>query len=489
MPSELRVLIVDDDEDDVLLTGDLLRALQGWRCRVTWAEGAEEAAREIGTGGHDVYLVDYRLGGRSGLDVLEGLRASGSRAPAILLTGFDDHAVDLAAMRLGAADYLVKGELSAAVLERSLRYALERARLLREVELARQEAETLFTLSTILEQSGLQPSGLEPSELEQSGRAEEVMEGALALLAGAVGIDAALLWEARGEHAHLLHLHGEARVALREGPGVGTRVELPRAPAPLRRALAGRQPVYLGEEEAGADLRGAMAQEAQGLHPQAAVRSLAHLPLAVGGRVYVLSYLRLSRGRWTDHERRLLEAGGRSIGVALERRHSIELLAAAALTDGLTGLGNRRAFEEALDAALNSASRHSYAVSVVSFDLDGLKEINDTQGHARGDGFLRAFAQVMRAGLRREDRLYPFGGDEFAAILSHTGPSGFEAVLRRVRSAVDGLRAAGFPQGDVSAGIAAFPAEAQTAGELMRLSDARMYGEKLRHRAERGREA
>lgn len=190
---ELRVLIVDDDEDDFILTGDLLRRIQGWTCRVGWADSADAAAQEIQTDVHDVYLVDYRLGAQSGLDVLEQLRASGCPAPAILLTGLDDREVDLAAMRLGASDYLVKSELSTTVLERSLRYALERARLLREVEQARQEAETLFTLSTTL---------------EQSGSAEDAMHDASALLAGAVGIDTSLLWEIREDQAFLLHQYG-----------------------------------------------------------------------------------------------------------------------------------------------------------------------------------------------------------------------------------------------------------------------------------------
>ncbi|MFD1732869.1 sensor domain-containing diguanylate cyclase [Deinococcus malanensis] len=242
-------------------------------------------------------------------------------------------------------------------------------------------------------------------------------------------------------------------------------------------ALDERRPLYI--EDAATNPR------VLSLYKKAGVRSLAHLPLEVNGKVYVLSYLRQGKERWTSHERRVVEAGARSIGVALERRESMELLAAAALTDGLTGLGNRRAFDAALEAALNSASRHAYAVSIVTFDLDGLKAINDREGHARGDDFLRTFARKMRVGWRREDQLYRFGGDEFVAVLSHTGTGGFEAVRQRVRVAVDEVRQAGFPGADVSVGIAAFPAEARSAAELLRLSDERMYCEKQSHRAQK----
>ncbi|ACO47713.1 diguanylate cyclase [Deinococcus deserti] len=460
IPEELRVLIVDDDESDAFLTEELLLEIETWSCRVDWVSSAHEAETHFRAQMHDVYLIDYRLGAKSGLDVLDLLRASGCSAPAILLSGVDNHGVDIAGMRLGAADYLVKSGLSAVVLERALRYALERSRLLREVHQARQEAETLFTLSVTL---------------ERSNRVEDVMREACALLGSAVGVDALLLWQVRDDHAFLLRLHGEVGTDFLEYRQRG----VPRSPAFIWQAVDEHQPLYV-EHAAASPL-------VLPLYKKAGVRSLAHLPVEVNGKVYVLSSLRLGREHWTVDERRMLEAGARSIGVALERRENLELLATAASTDVLTGLGNRRAFDQAFDVALNSASRHGVEVSVVSFDLDGLKAVNDHEGHARGDDFLRAFAQTMREGLRREDQLYRVGGDEFAAILNHTGAAGSGAVLRRVRRAVDALREAGFPQADVSAGIASYPAEAQTPGDLLRLSDERMYRQKDAHRIQQAK--
>src|SRR5437660_3190035 len=75
---------------------------------------------------HVVYLVDYRLGGRNGLDLLREARERGCRGPIILLTGQGEREVDLEAMKAGAADYLIKGQIDAAQLERSIRYAIER---------------------------------------------------------------------------------------------------------------------------------------------------------------------------------------------------------------------------------------------------------------------------------------------------------------------------------------------------------------------------
>ena len=75
---------------------------------------------------HDVCLVDYRLGAETGIDLLRAALERGCQAPIILLTGQGEHEIDLEAMKAGAADYLVKGRLDAGLLERSIRYAIER---------------------------------------------------------------------------------------------------------------------------------------------------------------------------------------------------------------------------------------------------------------------------------------------------------------------------------------------------------------------------
>lgn len=138
-PAPIRVLLVDDDEDDHILTRGLLSSVHGARYLVdqvgTWDEGLERMAK----GEHDIYLLDYRLGPRSGIELLTEARARGCRGPAIILTGLADRDLDMEAMTAGASDYLVKGRTDAMLLERSIRYAIERARTLQALE--RQSAE------------------------------------------------------------------------------------------------------------------------------------------------------------------------------------------------------------------------------------------------------------------------------------------------------------------------------------------------------------
>lgn len=126
--NSLKVLLVEDDEDDYLLTRDLFEDIKGGDYSLKWISKCEAALELLKDEDFDIILVDFRLGGRDGLDFIRTLRTMEFCTPAILLTGQGDQETDIEAMKAGAADYLVKGELDASILERSVRYAVERAR-------------------------------------------------------------------------------------------------------------------------------------------------------------------------------------------------------------------------------------------------------------------------------------------------------------------------------------------------------------------------
>lgn len=122
----VRVLLVDDDEDDYILTRDLLSESQGIRFELEWIAACDPALEAIAHNKYDVYLLDYRLGEHNGLQLLRDAVAQGCTAPIILLTGQGDREIDIEAMKAGAADYLDKSQIRAPLLERSIRYAVER---------------------------------------------------------------------------------------------------------------------------------------------------------------------------------------------------------------------------------------------------------------------------------------------------------------------------------------------------------------------------
>jgi PAS domain S-box-containing protein len=125
----LKILLIEDDEDDFIEFRDLLSEESSLKFHLEWVSSYEAAREQFTPPRHDVYILDYRLGHRDGLELLEELARIGSPVPVILLTGMEDYAVDTMAMKLGAMDYLVKGQITGSVIERSIRYAVERKRV------------------------------------------------------------------------------------------------------------------------------------------------------------------------------------------------------------------------------------------------------------------------------------------------------------------------------------------------------------------------
>ena len=126
-PTALHILLVEDDEGDYLITKALLDKAQTIEASLDWVSTYEEGREAILTDAYDACLIDYRLGAQTGLDLLNEVNETGGvEAPIIFLTGQGDVEVDLHAMEAGAADYLSKDQIDAPLLERSLRYAVER---------------------------------------------------------------------------------------------------------------------------------------------------------------------------------------------------------------------------------------------------------------------------------------------------------------------------------------------------------------------------
>ena len=126
--SPVRVLLIDDDEDDYVLIRDWFSEIPGAFFELEWVASYDAALTAFAHNQHDIYLLDYRLGERNGLELLCEAIANGCYNPIILLTGQGDNEIDVEAIKAGAADYLEKGQISSAILWRSIRYAIERKR-------------------------------------------------------------------------------------------------------------------------------------------------------------------------------------------------------------------------------------------------------------------------------------------------------------------------------------------------------------------------
>ncbi len=129
----VRVLLVEDDEDDYLLTRELFEQLGAEAYALERAATFEAAVDALEHCAHDVYLFDYRLGRKTGLDLLRHARLRGCAAPIIMLTGQCERELDFLALEAGADDFLVKDRLDAAMLDRSLRYALAQRQMAEQI--------------------------------------------------------------------------------------------------------------------------------------------------------------------------------------------------------------------------------------------------------------------------------------------------------------------------------------------------------------------
>jgi len=125
---QIHVLLVDDDQGDFEMTRAMLSQIDTADLTLDWVSTFEEGLDALEEGVHDVYLVDYFLEDRTGMDLLDEARKRAIKAPLIMLTGRGNREVDVQAMKAGAADYLVKGRIDPELLERSIRFALERSR-------------------------------------------------------------------------------------------------------------------------------------------------------------------------------------------------------------------------------------------------------------------------------------------------------------------------------------------------------------------------
>lgn len=179
------------------------------------------------------------------------------------------------------------------------------------------------------------------------------------------------------------------------------------------------------------------------------------IPFNVGGRMQVVVHMLLpaveagecagecgtcARGAstcgWTEERKQLAQT---YVNTAVSTLISLHLLAEAekqSMTDGLTGLYNRRSLESLMQREVALAERHGLPLSLVMIDMDYFKQINDSHGHAAGDHLLKAFADCVRITLRKTDLAFRYGGDEFVIALPQTAVAQAVRVVNKLRQAV-----------------------------------------------------
>ena len=366
----VRLLLVDDDEDDYIVTRALLLEIEGGKFELDWVPTYEGALQKIQLRRHDLYLLDYHLGPRNGLELLREALQNGCEAPMILLTGNADHEVDLQAMKAGAADYLVKSRIDGPLLERSIRYALQQ----KQVQEALRESEDRYAIAVRGANDGLWDWNLKANEVYYSPRWKSMF----------------------GLHEN----ENEVGTSIEEWFQRVHPDDLGYLKTEIARHLEGVVPHFEHEHR----MR----------HQDGAYRWI--LSRGIGVR---------------DAEGQITRMAGSQTDIT-KRKKAEERLLQLAFHDPLTELPNRALFMERLEhAAARSLRGGLFAVLFV--DLDRFKLLNDSFGHIIGDQVLIAVARRLRGCLRPADTIARLGGDEFVVLLEDlSGPPDATRLVERI---------------------------------------------------------
>jgi diguanylate cyclase (GGDEF)-like protein len=227
------------------------------------------------------------------------------------------------------------------------------------------------------------------------------------------------------------------------------------------RAFSSAQPIFVPDAAGGSLVSAGLLE--------AGARSSLFQPVARDGRSVGVLVVAWSRPLASLPERlpSLMVLLAAEAAVAIERADLLARLEVVARTDDLTGLANRRAWDEQLPLELARAGREGWPVCVAMLDLDHFKDFNDTLGHQAGDRLLKASAAAWRAQLRATDTLTRYGGEEFAVVLPNCSLEDATELLERVRRAT--------PAGQTtSAGVTAWDGAEEPAGLVAR-ADAALY--------------
>jgi len=212
--------------------------------------------------------------------------------------------------------------------------------------------------------------------------------------------------------------------------------------------------------------------------------SLLAVPLIVEKQtIGVLALSKLGERRFTESDLRLLSILADDAAIAIHKGRLFDETQRLAILDGLTGLYNSRHFYSELKKEVERAERYTKPASLILFDIDDFKKVNDTLGHQMGDHLLRELAQILNGLTRKTDFIARYGGEEFAILLPETSREHALATAERIRAKVETFvfpDVPELPRGrmTISLGVATFPYDAASHRDFVRAADIALYAAK-----------
>jgi len=448
------VLLVEDSPDQCEL---VLRVFhrKGSEFRITTVENGSACLEKLGGEPFDAVLLDYSLPKMTGLDVLRQIRERGTTVPVIMVTGQGDESVAVEAMKIGAADYIIKSKDYFETLPMVVESVIRKHRLETNFQEASLRARRLYEISISI-----------------------TKERKIEVLAQRLVHGAKRLFQTQGAILLLVHPGGfEIHQAFSEGVDLQT--------DSLKGAVTSAGVFGLAYVE-----KRPMVVEAADRHPtwaatpahQPSLRQILSVPLIqpgerIGGVLTVGN--KLNKEPFSSEDVDALLTLAVHAAAAIDNARFVVEMERHATTDGLTGCLNHRELQGNLDQEVDRSSRYGKEFSLLMIDVDHFKFINDAHGHPAGDKMLKGLVSVIQGIIRPVDLLARYGGEEFSVILPETNREGARIVAERIRKAVDDTPF-WTPQGQsvhlsISIGIASFPADANSRAGLIYAADEALF--------------
>lgn len=208
--------------------------------------------------------------------------------------------------------------------------------------------------------------------------------------------------------------------------------------------------------------------------------SIVGVPLKIGARVVgVMTVAHPQANAFSETQLRAVSLLGDQAAVAIENARLHDLVTRQARTDALTGLPNRRALDERLEAEIRNANRFKQPLALIMLDLDGFKAVNDSYGHPIGDRVLQQVANCLRERMRDNDFIARYGGDEFALMLPNTDSATARTLAERLQLRMDQCVSLSPEQVqislDITCGLSVYPSDGTTAAALLAKADQALY--------------
>ncbi len=411
-----RLLLVEDNLGDARLLREMLREPGTHRIEMTHVTSMSEAEGRLAAGETDVILLDLGLPDEHGLGAVRRAHAAAPRVPLVILTGLDDESLATQALKEGAEDYLVKGQLESRGLLRAVRYAIERK--LMEDALFDEKERAQVTLDSI----------------GDAVVSTDISGNITFLNLVAEGMTGWSWQEAKGRPMGevLRLLDGASRETI---------------PNPMVMAVRQDRTMHLP--------RNCLLIRRDG----------SEIPIDD-----TVSPIHDHNGEGTGAVIVFRDVSAAQV-MARQLTHSAQ-------HDFLTGLPNRMLLNDRIDQAIALAPRHSNQVAVLFLDLDGFKHINDSLGHPTGDKLLQSVARRLVDCVRASDTVSRQGGDEFVVLLSEAEQwEDAATVATRMLKSVAEVHSV--DQLDLhittSIGVSVFPDDGRDAETLIKNADTAMY--------------